>query len=415
MAPDIAGRVTNNLHDVTLNEALDVILTPLGLQYRIDGRLLRVFKPQMESRTFSFDYVNAQRTLSRSLAASATAGFGAALGGSVGAAGVPGGSIAGGSATSINSTQATDLMKDIEESLKKLTSSSGNIVFSKMSGQIFATDYPKNLDAIQLFLENVQNAVNRQVVIEAKLIEVQLNQQSQAGVNWSVALGNTFTFSASLSPQTIAQAGITHRNFSAIVNALATQGKVNLRSAPAVVTLNNQPAVIRIGTQDVFFITTTQTDPRTGTIVQTATTPATVNEGVVLDVTPHISDDGIITMEIHPTLTDRTGQATSSHGDTAPITSVQEADTLVRVSDGDTVVIAGLISERTTQDISRVPIISDLPLIGGLFKRIDDQTQKSDLAVLLTPRIVNLRTILDYSHARQEELEDLRQEQQRTK
>jgi MSHA biogenesis protein MshL len=159
-------------------------------------------------------------------------------------------------------------------------------------------------------------------------------------------------------------------------------------------------------------VTTTQTDPRTGTIVQTATTPATVNEGVVLDVTPHASEDGIITMNIHPTVTERTGAAVSPQGDSVPIVDVRETDTIVRVLDGETIAIAGLISTRSIKNFSKVPIIGDLPLIGPLFKRTSVEKDKTDFAVLITPRIMTLKTALDYTRSRIEEQDKLKKEQE---
>ena len=411
MGPDVSGKVTIDLEDASLGEALDAILTPLNLQFRIDGKLLRVFRPLLESRTLTFDYVNTTRSMSRSLAASASAGF---AGGGV-AGGLAGGGTAGGSSTSISGSESTDVMRDIGAALELIKSPLGKVVPMKMAGMFFATDTPKSLDAMQLFLETVQNSVNRQIVIEAKLIEVQLNDQNQAGVNWNAALGNTLTLTSTMAQASSFQLGITHKSFNALLSALRTQGTVDVRSAPSISTLNNQPAVIRIGTQDVFFVTTTQTDPRTGTIIQTATTPATVNEGVVLDVTPHISEDGVITMNVHPTITERTGAAVSPQGDSVPIVDVRETDTIVRVLDGDTVAIAGLISGKTLKNFTKVPLIGDLPLIGSLFKRSSVEKDKTDMVVLLTPRILTLKTAIEYTRERMEQQDQLNEDQQRVR
>ena len=168
--------------------------------------------------------------------------------------------------------------------------------------------------------------------------------------------------------------------------------------------------MIRVGTQDVFFVTTTQVDPRTGTIVQTAVTPSTINEGIVLDVTPQISDDGIITMDIHPTITERTGQATSPRGDSVPIVDVRETDVVVRVAEGETVMIGGLLSNRTLETINKVPVLGDVPLLGGLFRRNSKENRKIDLVILLTPRILNVRTAVDYTKTKLAEQDRIRTE-----
>ena len=401
----IEETVSLNLIDVTLDEALEVILDPLELEYQLDGDLLRVNRPQMENQTFEFDYVTTQRTLSRSLSASASTGGG---GGGSGGGTVTGGGGGGGSSTSISGSEQTDLLGDIEAALQQLKSENGSVVYNQMAGLIFATDFNQNLDMIGTYLEMVQNAVNRQVIIEARIIEVKLNDDFQAGIDWSAIVANlslTQAFGTARSGFTM-QSG--DGNFSALVQALNQRGTVNVLSSPTVATLNNQPAVMRVGTQDVFFTTTTQVDPRTGTIVQTATQANTINEGVVLDVTPNISADGIITMNIHPTITERTGQATSPDGSSVPIVDVRESDTIVRVAEGETIVISGLISDRTLEAETRVPVLGSLPLIGNLFKRVNRESRKTDMVILLTPTIVTMRTVADYARQRIEAQEKLK-------
>lgn len=394
MAPDITGTVDVDFDNVTLNEALDAVLSPLGLQYQIDGNLLRVSRPQMQRRQFTFDYIRTARTLGRSLSASASAGIGTA----------------GGSSASLSGTEETNLLTELDTGLAALKSPAGTIVFNKMAGVIFVTDFPRNLEAIEIFLETVQNAVNRQVVIEAKFVEVKLNDDFQAGINWRMALGKVLTFSQPFAGTTTVQGGVTYKDFNLILSALAFQGNVNVLSSPTMATLNNQPAVMRAGTQDVFFTTTNQVDPRTGTIVQTATTPSTINEGVVLDVTPQISDDGIITMNIHTTITERTGQAVSPRGDSVPIVDIRETDTVVRVAEGETVVIAGLISDRQLEQVSKVPVLGDIPVLGHLFRKTAVESRKTDLVVLLTPRILTVRSAVDYTRNRLEAQERMKLE-----
>jgi len=404
MDRDINETVSLNLIDVTLDEALEVILDPLELEHQLDGDLLRVNRPQMESQTFEFDYVTTQRTLSRSLSATASTGGGGGGGGGT----VTGGGGGGGSSTSISGSEQTDLLSDVEAALQVMKSESGTVVYNQMAGLIFPTDFRQNLDTIGTYLEMVQNAVNRQVVIEARIIEVKLNDDFQAGIDWSSIVANltlTQAFGTARSGFTM-QSG--DGNFSALVQALNQRGTVNVLSSPTVSTLNNQPAVMRVGTQDVFFTTTTQVDPRTGTIVQTSTTANTINVGGVLDVTPNISGDGIITMNIHPTITERTGQATSPDGSTVPIVDVRESDTIVRVAEGETIVISGLISDRTLEAETRVPVLGSLPLIGNLFRKVNRESRKTDLVILLTPTVLTMRTVADYARQRVESQKKLK-------
>jgi type II secretory pathway component GspD/PulD (secretin) len=152
--------------------------------------------------------------------------------------------------------------------------------------------------------------------------------------------------------------------------------------------MNNEPMVMRVGTRDVFFTTTSQMDATTGRVLQTAVSPRPIDEGIVLTVTPQVSGDGIITMSISPSITERAGQATSRLGDSVPIVTARETDTLVRVREGQTVVIGGLLQERVTVDRSKVPVLGDIPLLGGLFRQDSKSKRKIELVILLTPTMM---------------------------
>jgi len=185
---------------------------------------------------------------------------------------------------------------------------------------------------------------------------------------------------------------------------------VNVLAVPTVSTLNGQPAVIRIGTQDVFFVTQVTTDPRTGIIQQTAETPATVNEGIVLDVVPKISADGIISMNVHPVVTERTGKAESSTGNAVPILDLRESDSVLRVANETTVMLAGLTSQRTIKNNSGVPGLRNVPFIKYLASRSSNEVRKTDLVILLTPRIVNLKTLTQLTQEHLDKQQELRNE-----
>jgi MSHA biogenesis protein MshL len=417
--PDISGIVTVDLKKATLIQALDAILPPRGLQYRIEGGILRVEKIQVESRTFKFDYITTQRSLTRSItaSASATAAGGLALATTLATPGVAGGgafttsgSAAGASTSAISRTERIDVWTEMETAVNSLKSSDGKVVFNKTAGLVFATDYPRYLDQVGLFLETIQTAVHRQVMIEAKVIEVRLDDTSQFAVNWTAVAGQALKLEQPFTTTGGFQISATAKEINAAINALATQGRVNVLSNPTISTLNNQPAIMRVGTQDIFFSTTTQVDPRTGTIVQTAITPSAIDEGVVLDVTPQISDDGIIIMNVHPTVTARTGQATSPRGDTVPIVDVRETDAVVRVKDGGTVMIGGLISNQQIENANKVPLLGNLPLVGGLFRSTSKENHRSDLIILLTPKILDIQSAMDYSRSRIENQENMKAE-----
>lgn len=403
--PDVTGSFTGELKNVTFRQALDLILQPLGLEYTIQDNIVRVVRRQVQLRIFNLNYVATRRSGSRGLAASSSAGTGnQGVGGVGGFAGGGGGVIAGvggqnsngggGSSASVSATDSTDLFVDITAGLQTLMSPEGKFNMDRKAGLLQVSDFPSNLDKIAQYLDHVETRVNRQVEIQAKIIEVELRDEFSGGINWANifrAAGNAVSLTQRLAPTTSQgafTASVTIRDFTAFVDAFATQGKVNVLSSPRVVAMNNEPAIMRVGTQDVFFITTSQVDATTGRILQTVVTPQSITEGVVLSVTPQISAEGIIHMSITPSITERTGQATSRFGDTVPIISVRETDTLVRIQAGETIVIAGLMQERNIVDKTKVPVIGDTPLVGGLFRREERVKRKTDLIVLLTPTIM---------------------------
>jgi type II secretory pathway component HofQ len=177
-------------------------------------------------------------------------------------------------------------------------------------------------------------------------------------------------------------------DFDGLLRAFAAQGRVTVLSSPRVVAMNNEPALMRIGTQDVFFVTTSQVDAVSGRMLQTTVAPQAITEGVGLSVTRQISADGFIHMNIVPSVTERTGQAVSRFGDVVPILSVREADTLVRLLEGETVVIAGLMQDIERSRSARVPVLGDLPVVGRLFRRDARRRTKTDLVILLTPTVL---------------------------
>ncbi|HEY4719737.1 MAG TPA: secretin and TonB N-terminal domain-containing protein, partial [Candidatus Methylomirabilis sp.] len=352
--PDISGPVTVDLKDVMLGDALEMILSPLGLEYRREKNVVRVKKPALETRIFSLDYVNLTRSgsSSMSVSASAAATGGITTGGTTGTTGATSGGLTGGSVSVDSRQQESDLFKDLANDLKPLLSPQGRLAVNKQSGTVAVTDFPANLRQVAAFLERVTGTIQRQVVINAKVVEVTLSDSFLFGIDWTgVAeiLGSQGTFLQRLSPNTgLFQIGVAGSDFSAVLDAISTQGEVNVLSNPKVTALNNQKAVIRVARDDVFFRTQVRIVQDAGQTIEriTETIPQVVSIGVTLDVTPQIGSDGTVTMHIHPIVTDKLGDAVAPTGETAPIVSIRETDTLVRVVDGETVIIGGLMEDK---------------------------------------------------------------------
>ncbi len=390
--PEVTGTFSGDLKDVTLRQALEMILQPHGLDYSVQGNLIRVFKRRSDTRIFDLNYVVTRRSGSRSLAASSSVS--PTPGSGMTGVSDQNGTTNSGSNAQVVGSDAGDIFTDLAAGIQTLLSADGKFNMDRKAALMQVTDYPDRLDKIGLYLDAVQNRATRQVSIQAKVIEVALNDEFSAGINWNLVIhraGNSVSVTQNLVPVGAAgtfTAALNIKDFTGLLNAFATQGRVNVVATPQVNALNNEPAIMRVGTQDVFFRTTSQVDVATGRILQTTVEPQAITEGVVLSVTPQISGDGMINLSISPSLTERTGQAVSRFGDTVPILSVREADTLVRVHENETIVIAGLMDERSSTEQSKVPLLGDLPGIGGLFRRDVRTKRKTDLVILLTPTIM---------------------------
>jgi MSHA type pilus biogenesis protein MshL len=276
---------------------------------------------------------------------------------------------------------------------------------NRQAGIVLVTTFPDTMQKVAEYLEAVEGSVHRQVLIQAKIIEVTLNDGFQYGINWKV-IANRFK-SPSLRVKQIPsfdpaingifQAVFSSRDVSVLIEALSEQGEVNVLSSPKISTLNNQKAVINVGTQDVFFKVErvrVGSDSAGNPVFETVSTPFYVSLGVTLDVTPQISRSGSIIMNIHPTVTEKLEDVISPAGDViAPNYTVREADTVIKARDGETVVIAGLMKDRETINEQMVPVLGNIPFLGRLFRNTKRTTEKTDLVILLTPTVMVGETV----------------------
>jgi len=438
--PDVEGTFNGELKNVTMRQALDLILQPINLEYSMQESVLRVRKHQTQTRVFNINYVSQRASNNMNGTGMGMGmgygnnlyggGVGGGVGGIGGGAGMSGGyGMSAGYAGGMGgyggiggygnnqygngygtNGQNGDVFMEIEKGIAMLLSQDGRVNMDRKAGLLQVTDFAKNLDKVANYLELVESRILRQVHIQAKVIEVEMNEQFSAGIDWTAVLKtatNAITLTQKLAPtsgQSAFTMGVNIKDFSGLLDAFASQGKVNVMASPRVMAMNNEPAVMRVGTQDVFFVTSSQVDTGTGQILQTSVTPQTVTEGITLNVVPQIGDDGIVHLSISPTITERTGVATSRLGDQVPIISVRETDTMVRVHEGETIVIAGLMQERTIGTKTKVPLLGDVPILGALFRRDDRTKKKVDLVILLTPTIVTPGDVAAMSASDQQRL-----------
>jgi MSHA biogenesis protein MshL len=452
--PRISGRVTIDLKGVTLEQVLDVVCGQLKLEYKREGNLIKVFKPSLDTHIFYVDYITTVRK-GKGLASGGVGGrtSSSQQGSSYG----PGaGNSSGGDQTSagyseVSTADESDMWKDLDKGLQSIKSPDGTVIVHKTSNTILVKDYPAQIRKIAEYLEMVTGAVQRQVLIEAQIIEVFLNNSFQAGIDWGYiqSLPQMTNLSWGLATNGaspwVGYNGSSNNNSGSggssgssgqtqsipgswmvkpfggvfriggpdqivalndIIEALSTQGNVNIISSPKVSTLNNQPAIIKVAREDPYF-QTTQT-----TVYGQSDTTTEVNFitiGVVLAVTPQIGADGTIILTIHPTITDKVGQATSVQGDVVPIVDVRETDTVVRVNDRQTILFAGLLQNKVDERIIAFPLLSEIPWLGYLFKHTSREVQKTELVVMLTPKVVTSENIREIAAPEQQRLEKLQQ------
>ncbi len=312
-----------------------------------------------------------------------------------------------------------DIWKQIEDALKPpdqntagLLSTRGWAEINRMGGIILVRDRPSNLKAVEKFLDQIQSALRRQVVIEAKIVEVTLDKGHQYGINWeelrlpfahilpngslhvSTNLGELSsqgTFSLTFNDPVGEDTG---RMF---LNALATNGQVNILSSPRLNVLNNQSAFITVGKivpfKDYSVEKFTEKTNSGGEVTTIRTVP-TINrfsEGVSLGITPQINENGETILHVVPIITEQTGNETIEiNGEVAniPVVSIRESDTTVRVEDRTTIVIGGLIAEKTNDTIKKVPGLGDIPGLGWAFSHQERQSRKTELVIMLTTTVV---------------------------
>ena len=459
LEPGVGGTVTLKLKNVTLIEVLDAVREAYGYDYRRIPSGFVIVPPAMQTRLFQVNYIDLERRgTSRTRVASgqvgqsssqatpggATQGFdGQSQGLSEPAGAVFAGRNGGKDAnqikeitgTSISTRSSSDFWPELETSLRGLVGTDGGraVVVNAQSGIIAIRANPRELRDVQQFLDKIQDIVSRQVIIEAKIVEVELSSAFQAGINWAaIAQQGSRTISAF---QTGPQQGFGSNNltllnqpsvpvtvgpgnpvnsvvtntlggafalavnagsFNAYVELLATQGKTHVLSSPRVSTINNQKAVIKAG-DDEYFVTGVSSNTVVGVGASTSSNLdlAPFFSGVALDVTPQLSGDGQIILHIHPTVSDVTQKVltVTAQGVTNSLplafSQVRESDSVVKAKSGQLIVIGGLmLSNHQVQDY-RVPLLGDLPLVGKLFQSRQKTDDHTELVILLRPIIVD--------------------------
>ena len=386
--PEITGSVTVDFHDLRLQRAMSALLEAHGYYWEHHEDLIQVRK--FKTATMNVDYIRLVRGGTVQNRAQLNSGSSGSSGG---------GSQDNGQIT-VNQKDEIKFWEELETQLHTLMSEQGRLVVNRMSGTIHVTDWYQRVDQIQHFLKTVHKALYRQVEIEVRIYEVNLNDNYSLGIDWSkinfygtsgnFALSNIITapFGGFIAKAATTTISFADGSFDGVLQALQEQGDLRVVSQPRVVTLNNQPALIKVATDEAFFTSTvSQGTAGAGNIVTEQARSVTV--GLVLSVTPQISDDGWIMLDVTPIISRLREIRESPQGTaTAPVLDVKQSSGLVRLRDGEMVIIGGLIQEEFSETERKVPILGDIPFLGRLFTGTYTAKTKSELVIFISPKIV---------------------------
>ncbi|WP_335900789.1 pilus (MSHA type) biogenesis protein MshL [Shewanella algae] len=435
--PQVSGNISLSLKGVTLSEALQVVQDIYGYEISREGRILRVYPAGLRTETFPVNYLYMERiglsltSVSSGRISDNNNNNNSNNNNNLNNNGLNNDNNSNFSnnrsnnngndqnsnntnGTFISSRTKTDFWGELQKTLESILGSSGDgrsVVVTPQAGLVTVRANPDELRQIRSFLSTAESHLQRQVILEAKILEVTLSDGYQQGIQWQDVLGSALadgntkvnfgTSEGSFGDQiTEAIGGVTSlslkgTDFTAMITLLDTQGDVDVLSSPRVTASNNQKAVIKVG-RDEYFVT----DVSSTTVA--STTPVTSPEveltpffsGIALDVTPQIDKDGSVLLHVHPSVTDVKEQKKSIKISDSSLdlplaqSEIRESDTVIKALSGDVVVIGGLMKSENTEVVSKVPLLGDIPFIGEAFTNRSKLKRKTELVILLKPTVV---------------------------
>ncbi|MDP3087564.1 MAG: pilus (MSHA type) biogenesis protein MshL [Methylotenera sp.] len=460
--PSIQGRVTLNAVDQTLPAILERLSKQVDLTYKIQGNVLSIVPDQPVLRTYKVDYVNMSRDTAGFIGADGQISSTSQVSGAGGASSSSSGNGANNSSrTSVKSESKSHFWDTLEKNLKDIlaetdkevlitraenTSKSngkasavseknsdtadaanikrekeedrneyktlfaGTVIMNREAGIINVRATNKQHEKILEFIDKVMGSAKRQVLIEATLVEVRLNDSFQAGIDWSRfgngATNSGFTFQQSLGPNiNAATTGFavgylnpvsSLGNLAASVTLLKQFGDTKVISSPKLMVLNNQTAILKVVDNLVYFTVQAQQSQgiQGGALATITTTPNTVPVGIVMSVTPQISESSAVNINVRPTISRVVSFVRDPNPQLGNIVSqipqiqVREMESLLQVNSGNTAILGGLMQDGMQRNTDAVPGISDVPVVGEVFKGRDYNNQKTELVIFLRPTII---------------------------
>lgn len=393
--PGVSGFVTVNIKDKPLGDLLFIMLRPLGYTAKIEEGMLVVRQSRLTSRTFVINYLKDKRISSSVTKASISAGSDkdSASQGNVSVT------------TSMDTDFWSETIKGVEAIVygpgKKDGATSGtSIVSNQLAGVLYVAAPAETMAAVSSFLDSIEKEVKRQVLIQAHIAEIDLNDRFSLGIDWKVFLDNAHQRSIAQNVLPTPRSNvfvidINTSDFNLLLDAFKEQGDVKMLSSPKISTLNNQKAVIKLTTKEVTWVNSVLRD-QYGNVTETVNVPQIDEVGLFLDVTPNVGESGNIVMQVHPSITEvKEVSVSPDKSSSKPVITVREVDTVVNVKSGQTMVIGGLISDKIITTKGGIPFLGDIPYLGWLFSNYSQEKRKTELVIFLTPYILDSAVIED--------------------
>ena len=435
--PDVMGEISLDLKQVALADVFDLVGELYGYEIEHKQNIYRIYPAGMRTETFAINYLlmtrdgstqtsitsggvtQASGSSNGSSRSNSQNGFsgnsnGSRNGGGSGASN-SGGSGINSNGTNIYTRTATDFWAELLATLETMLGDGEgkSVMVTPQAGLVTVRAMPKEIRAVKAFLDVSEEIIQRQVILEARIIEVALDDGYQQGINWGQILANSgstdfqFSNSAGTIGNSISAAlgnvtslSFINKDFSGVLSLLSTQGNVQVLSSPRVTAINNQKAVIKVG-DDEYFVT----DVSSQSTISSSTTSVTPNieltpffSGIALDVTPQIDADGMVLLHVHPSVIETQEQekivTLNQEQFVLPLaqSNIRESDTVIRARSGEIVVIGGLMQSIISESESKTPLLGDIPVLGNLFKNKRKSEIKKELVILIKPTVVGKNT-----------------------
>lgn len=441
---DIEGSVTMNAIDQTLPKILDRISQQTNIRYQLVDDTLRVEADAPYLKTYSIGYLNMARLstgsveVSSEISSTGTSDVkGDASGGSGGKSGNDSSSVVQNSSNnqfwrSLTLNISSIIGEAVKAGNNEDIDTSDKIIVNRESGIVAVKATAKQHEQIKGFIDEVLDSVQRQVLIEATIAEVTLSDRYQAGIDWSLVTSDpNATATQDLLGGNLGQTPFFSFNIADTVNgnplnvtlkALETFGDVKVLSSPKVMAINNQSALLKVVDNEVYFTVDVEAVP--GSVNQNATVAIdtnvnTVPVGLVMAVTPFIDQNEVVTLNVRPTISriisfvsdPNPALAQAEVVSEIPVIQVREIESVLKIENGDTAVIGGLMQDQISKSMTGIPLLSSIPIVGGLFRYQDDEYVKSELVIFIRPVVIKDASLTgDLKEYRKYLLEELHEE-----